>query len=158
MIFTLIMHFINRQNIEIVDVFVRLFGEPVADEAPHFPHPIIFKRLRSEDNRYNDIMVSVGNTIYISVEESGSIGLSDIEMLAAIAHEIGHVIYGAHSWLPDSEQRADMLAAKIGLGNQMISTIEKFIESRRYSSLTSQLVGRIHFLQNMLRSEEALRG
>ena len=145
------MHFINRQNIEIVDVFVRLFGEPVADEASHFHRPIIFKRLTSEDNRYNDIMVSIGNTIYISVEESGKVGLSDTEMLAAIAHEIGHVVYGAHSWLPDCEQRADMLAAKIGLGNQMISAIEKFLESRRYKDIASQLVSRIHFLQNMMR-------
>lgn len=146
------MHFINRQNIEIVDVFVRLFGEPVADEASHYSHPIIFKLLRSEDNRYNDIMVSVGNTIYISIEESGKVGLSDTEMLAAIAHEIGHVVYGAHSWLPDCEQRADLLAAKIGLGNQMISAIEKFLDSRRYPDITSQLVGRLHFLQNMMRS------
>ena len=145
------MHFINRQDIEIVDVFVRLFGEPVAEEATHYNMPIIFKRLDRDDNRYNDIMVSMGNTIYISMEEIGSIGLSDTETLAASAHEIGHIVYGAHGWWPDCEQRADMLAAKIGLGNQMISAIEKFIDSRRYRPLTSELVGRIHFLQNMMR-------
>ncbi len=145
------MHFINRQDIEIVDVFVRLFGEPVAEAATHYNMPIIFKRLDRDDNRYNDIMVSMGNTIYISMEEIGSIGLSDTETLAAIAHEIGHIVYGAHGWWPDCEQRADMLAAKIGLGNQMISAIEKFIDSRRYRPLTSELVGRIHFLQNMMR-------
>lgn len=145
------MYFINRQNIEIVDIFVRLFGEPVAEEASHYSRPIIFKRLPSEDNRYRDIMLSIGNVIYISIEESGSVGLSETEMLAAIAHEIGHVVYGAHSFLPDSEQRADMLAAKIGLGNQMISAIEKILDSRRYRQLTSQLVSRIHFLQNMVR-------
>ncbi len=145
------MHFINRQDIEIVDVFVRLFGEPVAEAAAHYTMPIIFKRLERADNKYNDIMVSMGNTIYISLDEIGSIGLSDTEILASIAHEIGHIVYGAHGWWPDCEQRADMMAAKVGLGNQMISAIEKFIDSHRYRRLTSQLVGRIHFLQNMMR-------
>ncbi len=147
----LLMQFINRQNIEIVDIFVRMFGVPVASIASHYTTPIEFKRLPKEDNRYNDIMVSIGNTIYISIEESGQIGLSDTEMLAAIAHEIGHVVYGAHSWLPDCEQRADMLPAKLGLGSQMIAAIEKILDSRRYQQLTSSLVGRIHFLQNMMR-------
>lgn len=145
------MYFINRENIEIVDVFIRLFGEPAAEQASHYTGPIIFKTLPTSGNKYKDIMVSVGNTIYISVEESGKIGLSDTEMLAAIAHEIGHVVYGAHSWLPDCEQRADMMAAKLGLGNQMIAAIEKIIDSRRYRQVTSLLVGRIHFLQNMMR-------
>lgn len=145
------MQFINRQNIEIVDIFVRMFGELVSSTASHFTSPIEFKKLPEEENRYHDIMVSVGSTIYISIEESGQIGLSDTEMLAVIAHEIGHVVYGAHSWLPDCEQRADMMAAKLGLGSQMIAAIEKILDSRRYQKLTSSLIGRIHFLQNMMR-------
>lgn len=146
------MQLINRQNIEIVDVFIRLFGEPVSRLASHSTAPIEFKILKDEENRYHDIMARVGRTIYLSPTEIGAIGLSDTEVLAAIAHEIGHIVYQTHAWQPDCEQRADMWAAQLGLGDQMIATIEKFIESRRYRDLTSLLVERIHFLQNMLRS------
>lgn len=145
------MQLINRQNIEIVDVFIRLFGELVSSLAPHFTEPIEFKILKDEENQYHDIMARVGRTIYLSPSEIGSVGLSDTEVLAAIAHEIGHIVYHTHAWQPDCEQRADMWAAQLGLGSQMIAAIEKFIESRRYRTLTSLLVERIHFLQNMLR-------
>lgn len=145
------MQFINRQNIEIVDIFISMFGEPVSRLASHYTGSIEFKILEKDENTYDDIVVRMGNTIYISPEETGKIGLSDTEMLAVIAHEIGHIVYNTHSWQPDCEQRADQLAAMLGLGSQMIGAIEKIIDSRRYKKLTSLLVERIHFLQNMMR-------
>lgn len=146
------MQFINKQNIEIVDIFIRMFGDSVSKIASHFTEPIEFKLLDKEENTYDDIVVRMGRTIYISPEETGKIGLTDTEMLAVIAHEIGHIVYYTHSWQPDCEQRADQLAAMLGLGTQMIGAIEKILDSRRYKKLTSLLVERIHFLQNMMRS------
>lgn len=148
---TLLMRLINRDNIEIVDVFIRLYGELLEELAPHYKGDIIFRDLSDADNEYNDIMGRVGNVIYHSEKEVGHIGLSDTEVLAALAHEIGHIVYNTRGWQRDQEERADSFAAELGLGNQMISAIEKIISSHRYHNLTSLLVGRIHFLQNMIR-------
>ena len=145
------MRLINRDNIEIVDSFIRLYGKAIENAASHYTEPIVFRNLSREENDYGDIMGRIGSTIYISGEEVGRIGLSDPEIFAALAHEVGHIVYHTHGWQPDCEQRADMLAAELGLGSQMISAIEKILESRRFTKLTSLLVGRIHFLQNMMR-------
>ncbi len=105
----------------------------------------------TQENEYHDIMGRVSNVIYYSEEEVGRIGLSDTEVLAALAHEIGHIVYNTRGWQRDQEERADSFAAELGLGTQMIAAIEKIISSRRYHNLTSLLVRRIHFLQNMVR-------
>lgn len=147
----LLMQLINRDNIAIVDSFIRLYGEVVTELAPHFTHPIEFRLLDDSENEYRDIMARIGHSIDISPKEAGAIGLTEGEMLAAIAHEIGHIVYGTRSWMPDCEQRADAWSAQLGLGDQMISAIGKILDSRRYRRLTSLLVERIHFLQNLLR-------
>lgn len=141
---------ILQNNIPYVSAFIRMYGESLDKLANHIEKPIIFKSLNKIDNQYNDIMVRFGHTIYISEEEVGKLGLTDPEILAVIAHEVGHVIYSTNSWQPYCEERADSVAADLGLGSQMISAIEKIIDSRKYSQLTSNLVARIHFLQNMM--------
>lgn len=135
----------------IVDVFARMYGSLLDKIVPHWDKAIEFKVLPPADNTFGDIMVRLGSNIYISQEQASSIGITDSEMLAVIAHEIGHIVYQTSGWHPDGEQRADSLAADLGLGDQMIRALEKIIDSRRYNNLTSQLVGRIHFLQNMMR-------
>lgn len=143
----------NTDNLPIVDSFIRLFGEAANGAAPHFDKEIEFRKLSKEENDYSDIMGRVGRTVYISMEEAGKIGLTDSELLASIAHEVGHIVYNTRSWQIDCEERADAYAAELGLGRQMISTIEKIADSRRYPRLTSHLVRRIHFLQNACRPE-----
>lgn len=146
-----IMQLRNRDNIEIVDSFIRLFGGLLDEIAPHYQGAIEFRILKDSENEYHDIMGRIGNTIYLSPLEIERIALTDVEILAALAHEVGHVVYNTKGWEPDCEQRADTLAAELGLGTQMISAIEKIIDSRRFHKLTSMLVDRIHFLQNMMR-------
>lgn len=141
----------NRDDIEIVDSFIRLFGDVLNETASHYEGPIEFRLLKDSDNEYNDIMVRMGNTVYYSPTETARLGLTDAEILASLAHEVGHIVYNTRGWDSDCEERADMLAAQLGLGKQMISSIEKILDSRRYSKLTSLLVGRIHYLQNMMR-------
>lgn len=145
------MRLINKDDIEIVDAFIRIFGDKVSELAPHYQRDIEFKRLRKSDNHYGDVMGRLGNVVYISPEEVGRLGLSDTEMLATIAHEIGHIVYSTCNWQPDCEERADSFAADLGLGTQMISAIEKILDSKRYEKLTRMLIGRIHYLQNMMR-------
>lgn len=139
------MRLINKDDIEIVDVFIRMYGDVIKEMVPHFDDNIVFKLLPPGENDYRDIMGRIGKTVYFSKEEVGRIGLSDTEMLAALAHEVGHIVYNTKGWDTDCEQRADTLAADLGLGSQMISAIEKIIDSRRYNKLTSLLIGRIHF-------------
>lgn len=144
------MQLINIDNLPIVDSFIRLYGEQVEKFGSHYKRDIEFHILRKDQNEFSDIMGRISNRIYLSPEEVGRIGLSDPEILASLAHEIGHIIYNTHSWEFDCEQRADSLAAELGLGSQMICAIEKILESHRFPRLTSMLVGRIHFLQNYL--------
>lgn len=146
------MRLINKDNIEIVDSFIRMYGDTVKQSAPHFDRDIEFRLLKEKDNDYRDIMGRLGRVVYYSPEEVGNIGLSTPEILASLAHEVGHIVYGTCGWQPDCEQRADSFAAELGLGAQMISAIGKLLDSRRYPRLTRSLVDRIHFLQNMERS------
>lgn len=145
------MQLINKDKLPIVDSFIRMYGDLIKRIAGHYHRDIVFQRLRADENEYRDIMGRLGNVIYISEEEVGKMGLTEPEILASLAHEVGHVVYGTHNWHFDCEQRADSLAGDLGLGSQMISAIVKIIASRRYRNLTSMLVNRIYFLQNMLR-------
>lgn len=88
----------NPDGLEIVESFIRLYGRAVSSVAPHFEGVIVFRKLSRQDNQYDDIMGRIGKTIYISEEEVGKLGLSYPEFLAAIAHEVGHVVYSTRGW------------------------------------------------------------
>lgn len=148
------MRLINKDDIEIVDAFIHMYGDVLGKIAPHYMGDIEFRRLQQSDNDYHDMMGRVGNVVYYSEEEVGKIGLSDTETLAALAHEVGHIVYNTRGWQQDSEERADMFAAELGLGTQMIAALEKIVSSHRFGKLTSLLVRRIHFLQNLEREAE----
>lgn len=113
------------------------------------PEVIEFLPLPDDENDYNDVIVKVANCIYISESQVGKMGFSNPELFAALSHELGHILYRTHPWTYDSEERADTLAAELGLGSQMISVIEKIIASRRFRYLTGALVQRIQFLQHL---------
>lgn len=139
----------NKDNLEIVESFIRIYGKVIEEMFPDDDKNIEIYSLHDEDNEYHDIMARLGDKIYISKRECGQIGFTDIEIMAALAHELGHVLLHTDPFLPDAETRADGLAADIGLGTQMISVIEKIIYSRRYRNITSDLVHRIHNLQHI---------
>lgn len=139
----------NIDSIPIADTFIRMFGDALSRMFPDFSRRLEFRLLRPESNDYRDIMVRLGDRIFISPEECGRLGLSDPEMLAVMAHELGHILYRTSPFDIDSESRADTLAAELGLGHQMIAAIERIISSRRFRHLTSQLVSRIQFLQHI---------
>ena len=75
------MRLINKDNIEIVDVFIRLYGELIEDIAPHYKGDIVFKNLPADENEYHDIMGRVGNVIYHSEVEVGKIMRSPLYYL-----------------------------------------------------------------------------
>lgn len=143
------MTFKNNDNIEIVNSFLRLYGEAIQGLTEDNRECIEFFLLRDADNDYGDPIVSICNEIQLSLSELGKLGLTEPEIFAAIAHEIGHIAYGTLPFGVDAESRADSFAAELGLANQMISVIEKLIASRRYRRVTGALVQRIYFLQHL---------
>lgn len=161
------MKFKNYSGLQCVDAFLRLYGPALAEkfdasktslgassdasEVGNYD-TILLLPLKEEENEYNDIVVRLSNRIYISEKHVGMLGFSNPELFAILSHELGHILFRTHPWAFDAEERADTLAADLGLGSQMISAIEKIIESRRFRHLTSALVQRIHFLQHLARS------
>lgn len=143
----------NPYNLPVVDSFIRLYGELIAEKCNRKDSIISFLPLPDVENRYRDILVRYRDEIYISISEIGKLGLTQPEIFAALSHELGHIAYGMQPFGIDAETRADIFAAELGLASQMISVIEKIILSRRFRSITSLLVQRIQFLQHLDKPE-----
>lgn len=149
--------FTNKYKLPEVDSFLRLYGNALtakfiemrelSDNENDLPGVIEFVPLSDEENQYDDVVVKLGNRIYISKRMVGEMGFSYPELFAVLAHELGHILYRTNPWGFDAEERADSLSAELGLGHQMISVIEKIIASRKFRNVTSALVRRIQFLQ-----------
>lgn len=152
--YILVMRIVNAHRIPVAESFIRLYGEAMAERFPEVDAVVEILPLTDAENHYDDVLVRLGNRIYISERQTGALGLTVPELYAAIAHEFGHILYRTNPWAPDAEHRADTLAAELGLGSQMISVIEKVIQSRRFAHITSQLVRRIQYLTAMHRSED----
>ncbi len=139
----------NIDNLDIVSSFLRLYSDTVKEIGSFYKKDIRFFLLKDEENIYRDSILSFNGDVYISPVEIGRLGLSIPEIYAAIAHEIGHIVYRTHPWRHDSEQIADSFAADLGLRNQMISVIDRLISSKRHRNLVAEHVRRIQFLQNV---------
>lgn len=139
--------FEDKTGLNRVESFLNLFGDAIRDHMKDRDGTVSFELLPDSENDYHDIILRLDNTIYISVSETGKLGLTEPEFFAALAHEVGHIFHRRAPWGNDHEMLADSFAAKIGLRSQMIRVIEKIIASRRFSDRVSSLVRRIQFLQ-----------
>lgn len=147
------MTFENPYKLPIVDSFIRLFSEAIMAKGECQDIRVNFLPLPDRDNRYRDIIVRYRDSIYISGSEIGKLGLTEPEIFAALAHELGHIVYGMQPFGIDAETRADSFAAELGLADQMIMVIEKIILSKRFDGMISKLVQRIQFLQHLIKPE-----
>ncbi|MDE7441335.1 MAG: hypothetical protein K2M69_04120 [Muribaculaceae bacterium] len=147
------MTFENPYKLPIVDSFIRLFSEAIMAKGECRDIRVNFLPLSDRDNRYRDIIVRYRDSIYISGSEIGKLGLTEPEIFAALAHELGHIVYGMQPFGIDAETRADSFAAELGLADQMIMVIEKIILSKRFDGMISKLVQRIQFLQHLIKPE-----
>lgn len=79
------------------------------------------------------------------------LNLTESEKFAAIAHEIGHVLYfyleNKNSY-PSEEVYADSVACRIGLQDSILSVIDKLICCGKYQDLANQLEIRKMFISN----------
>lgn len=139
----------NIDNLDIISSFLRLYSDAVKEIGSFYKKDIRFFLLKEEENVYRDSILSFNGDVYISPVEIGRLGLSIPEIYAAIAHEIGHIVYRTNPWRHDAEQIADSFAADLGLRSQMISVIDRLISSKRHRNLVAEHVRRIQFLQNV---------
>lgn len=87
-----------------------------------------------DTNLNNDIVA----TIIISPRMCINLKLTSLEIMAAIVHELGHIIYLSSDIVRNSsgcwqEIYADSVALKIGLSESLISLIKKLKSSKLYS-------------------------
>lgn len=143
------MRILNPDNISIVESFLRLYSPELERRFGTLNYEVVISSLSDEDNDFHDIAARLGKKIFISRSQTDSLGLTFPEIYALIAHELGHIFYHTDPWDVDGENRADSLAAELGLADQMISVIEKIIQSRRFRNVTSLLVQRIQFLKHL---------
>ncbi len=77
--------------------------------------------------------------------------LTEPEQFAAIAHEVGHILYffleNKDSY-PSEEVYADSVACRIGLKDSILSVIGKLIHCGMYQDLEHQLMIRKMFISN----------
>ena len=77
--------------------------------------------------------------------------LTESEKFAAIAHEIGHILYfyleNKNSY-PCEEVYADSVACRIGLKDSILSVIDKLICCGKYQDVANQLEIRKMFISN----------
>lgn len=93
--------------------------------------------------------------IIINPTQIERLELTEEEQYAAIAHEIGHIIFRFSS-LKDhysdtlgQEVFADLVACEIGLHQQLLTIIHKLINSGMYADTFSLLCDRISFIESL---------
>ena len=77
--------------------------------------------------------------------------LTDSEQLAAIAHEVGHIMYfylEHKDYYPNEEAYADSIPCRIGLRDSIISVLEKLMFCGRYKDLEEMLKMRKPFISS----------
>ena len=75
--------------------------------------------------------------------------LTESEQFAAIAHEVGHIMYfylDNKDSYPNEEVYADNIACRIGLRYSIISLLDKLISCGRYKDLEGMLIMRKLFM------------
>lgn len=122
------------------------------------------------DFNYDDtplwfIHSEIEDEFFIVVDEvfCKELNFSEEELMACIAHEIGHIMYAFYTEYDDADEPmkefvADRYALKMGLGKELFTTLEKL---RNYNILagfdTKMLSWRIGFVQLWL-AEQSTQG
>ena len=141
------MIFSNRQNIEVVSNFINSYSA-LFNAATNEDITIIFRTFQGS-NSSNDPMICYVNIIEYSEEMCNKLGLSEIEIFAMIAHEIGHILdkINKRTDTIPREICADSMACVLGLKNAMISGLKKMIASNLYPNENEMMNGRIEVLE-----------
>lgn len=124
-------------------------SNPIAHEFADFDYnytPLWFLHSEIEDEFY--IVIDEGFCKELSFSEE--------ELMACIAHEIGHIIYAFHAEYNDADEPmkefvADRYALEIGLGKELYTTLEKLMEYNKVVGIDTKMVRwRMDFVQQRL--------
>lgn len=108
-------------------------------------------------NKTKSDITSTYAEIMVNADVCNGLCLTNNEMMAGLAHEIGHIIMyfrtDKDKYCGQSlEINCDVYACRIGLRESLISLIHKLIDCRKYSDeLINQMQNRLNFI-NMYKS------
>ncbi len=128
--------FKNPQNIEVVNSFVDLFENAVNENSVGKTITIVV--MNELHPRFswiaydNDPFAKNGNNIAINEQICQQLNLTQEEQYAMIAHEIGHILDNTPREIDNQlyrEYNADQFAVKLNLTNELITGLEKLMES-----------------------------
>lgn len=139
---------INKTNLEVFDTFVQKYGQkalvlyPEFDDIQIYAVSIFNTRYAEEVDFYehdsfgfyfNYIAEPKYAEIIVNVETCRKMNFTEQEMMAAIAHELGHIKYTNINEVDEqdkfSEIYSDEFTCDIGLGKPLSSLLNKFINS-----------------------------
>lgn len=141
------MKFINEKGIKVVSNFIDRYSAEF-NASTNENTTIVFRSL-PVNNQHNEPLRCYANIIEYSEEISNRLGMSEIEIYAMIAHEIGHImdkINNRTDTIP-REICGDSMACMIGLRKPMISALKKMIASNLYPNESEMMNGRIDVLE-----------
>lgn len=138
------MKYTNKQNIAVISNFIRYYGN-LLNEVMDVNNNITFLPL--VDNPYNDPLIRHLDFIEYSEEICKRLDLSEMEVHAMIAHEIGHILDETNSERIPREIIADSMAQVLGLGKALVSGLNKLIESGLYPDENDIMKERIKILE-----------
>lgn len=138
------MQYANKQNIAVISSFIGYYGH-LLNEVMDANNNITFLPL--VDNPHNDPVMRYSNVIKYSEEICKRFNLSEIEVYAMIAHEIGHILDETNSETIPREICADSMAQVLGLGKALTSGLSKLIESGLYPDENDVMKERIKILE-----------
>lgn len=106
-------------------------------------------------DRQEEAILSTKAGIIFNQAAIDNLELTEEEQYAAIAHEIGHIIYrffDKKEQFPKGQGEeifADSIAAEIGLAEELLSLLEKMVSSGLFQDSVSRFGMRIKYLQCM---------
>ena len=164
----------NTDNIEVFDMFNKKYGQKVLSLFPELNEieihavnhnnatTIAQKDLDEKDTFaffFNEKENPKYAEIIINKDACKLFDFSEQELMAAIAHEIGHIIKRVRLNFviieQDEEIISDDYVCKIGLGSPLLSLLNKFVNSGFYLEKALEPIRqRIHIIERSIKQKE----
>lgn len=150
--------FTNQEKIAIVYEFIQYYGNIlVTSFQTNKQIRIHFRTLQKND--FEDPMITWSNIIEYSPDVCEKLQLTNNEILAMFAHEIGHILDTKNPNVQDDEIArenreiaADSMAQVLGLGDALASGLYKLLKSGQYPNEIDLLRKRICILKQKLQT------
>lgn len=127
--------FVHNPEVQLFTEFMEEFGSKLALQQITEQIRIVVPGDREEGMFHTSDAFSCNyKYIWYNERKANRLGLTQSERFACIAHELGHIFDTSDRWDTPQQTRemnADQFAVELGLGNSMISALEKLIDYNR---------------------------